>query len=152
MSQPELLAALEGHPFLSGLTQRHLHLLATGVRAVRFAVGEHLGREGQPADTFYLIQTGHVTIGIHTPDRGVVVVHTVGAGHALGWSWLVEPHRWRFDCRAIDAVDSLAFDAQWLRERCEQDHELGYYLLNRFVEMIGSRLASTRLQLLDVLR
>jgi CRP/FNR family transcriptional regulator, cyclic AMP receptor protein len=152
MTETKVLGAFGGHAFLSGLSQRHLMLLASGVRPVRIAAGDYLGREGEIAGAFYLIGAGNVTLGIHTPDRGVVVVQSVGPGSAVGWSWLVAPYRWRFDCRAAEAVEALAFDAQWLRERCEQDHELGYHLLKHMVEMIGSRLAATRLQLLDLLR
>ncbi len=42
-----------------------------------------------------------------------------GPGEVVGWSWLVPPHQWQFDCRAIDAVRGLAFDAEWLREAAE---------------------------------
>lgn len=83
-------------------------------------------------------------------DRRVVTVQTVGPGEVLGWSWLVPPYRWQFDCRAADAVRGLTFDAEWLRERCEQDHELGYLLLKQLVIVIASRLAATRLQFRDL--
>jgi hypothetical protein len=41
-------------------------------------------------------------------------------------------------------------DAHWLREKCEQDHELGYHLLKQLVSVIASRLTATRLQLVDI--
>jgi CRP/FNR family transcriptional regulator, cyclic AMP receptor protein len=152
MTQTSVLGAFGGHVFLSGLSERHLMLLASGVKPMRFAPGEYLAREGQSANAFYLIQTGYVALELHTPDRGVVPVQTVGEGQALGWSWIVPPHRWRFDCRAVDHVEALAFNAEWLRDRCEQDHELGYQLLKHLVGVVASRLSATRLQLLDLHR
>jgi hypothetical protein len=47
-------------------------------------------------------------------------------------------------------VKGVVFDAAWLREKCTQDHELGYHLLKQLVTVIASRLAATRVQLLDI--
>ena len=41
-----------------------------------------MGREGEPADRFFLVQSGYVSLGIHTPDRGVVV-HKLCQDYAL---------------------------------------------------------------------
>jgi CRP/FNR family transcriptional regulator, cyclic AMP receptor protein len=150
MSETGILGTFASHAFLSGLNQRHLMLLASGVRPFTAAPNEVLGREGELAKAFYLIQAGHVELGLHTPDRGVVPIQTVGPGEIVGWSWLVPPHRWQFDCRAMDAVKGLDLDAEWLREKCEQDYELGYHLLKQLLTVVANRLAATRLQLLDI--
>ena len=150
MSEQGVLGAFDGHTFLSSLSERHRMLLASGVRPFTAAPGELLAREGETAKAFFLIQAGHVAVDLHTPSRGVASIMTVGPGEIVGWSWLVPPHRWQFDCRAVDAVQGLLFDAEWLREKCEQDHELGYQLLKQLVTVIANRLAATRLQLLDI--
>ncbi len=150
MTEQGILGAFASHPFLNSLSEQHRMLLASGARPFTATKGELLAREGEAAKTFYLIQTGHVAVALHTPDRGVVRIQTVGPGEIVGWSWLVPPHRWQFDCPAIDPVQGLSFDAEWLREKCEQDHELGYHLLKQLVTVIANRLAATRLQLLDI--
>jgi CRP-like cAMP-binding protein len=150
MSEQGILGAFTSHAFLAGLSERHRLLLASGARPFTAAAGELLAREGEPAKAFYLVQAGHVALTLHTPDRGAVPIQTVGPGEIVGWSWLVPPHRWQFDCRAADPVQGLAFDAEWLREKCDQDYELGYPLLKQLVGVIANRLAATRLQLLDL--
>ncbi len=145
-----VIGAFADHAFLKDLGDRHLMLLATGAKPASFAAGDYLAKEGEAAKAFFLIRSGHVALGTHSAERGNVDVQTVGPGDALGWSWLVAPHRWRFDCRAIDKVNAIAFNAEWLREQCEQDHELGYQLLKHLIGAIAGRLAATRLQLLDV--
>jgi CRP/FNR family transcriptional regulator, cyclic AMP receptor protein len=149
MSESGLLGVFGGHAFLNGLGPRHLMLLASGVKSVRFGAGDYLGRDGETAKAFYLIQSGHVALEMHARDRGAVPVQTVGPGEVVGWSWLVAPHCWRFDCRAVDAVQALAFDAEWLREKCDQDHELGYQLLKHLVTVMASRMTATWQQLLE---
>ena len=150
MNDQGILGAFASHAFLASLSERHRMLLATGVRPFTVAAGALLAREGETAGAFYLVQVGHIALGLPTPDRGVVSIQTVGPGEVVGWSWLVPPHRWQFDCRALDAVQGLAFDAQWLRDLCDQDHELGYHLLKQLVTVIAHRLAATRVQLLDI--
>jgi CRP/FNR family transcriptional regulator, cyclic AMP receptor protein len=137
------------HAFLAGLSERHLLMLASGARPFTAAPGELLAGEGDSARYFYLIQSGHVDINLHDSKRGDVLIDTVGPGEELGWSWLVPPHRWQYNCRAKDAVQGIRFDAEWLREKCEQDHELGYHLLKQMVSVIASRLASTRVKMLQ---
>jgi CRP/FNR family cyclic AMP-dependent transcriptional regulator len=146
MTTQGLLGTFAGHLFLHGLKEHHLMTLASGVRPFTVPAGEFLAREGQTANAFYLIQSGAVELGTRLAGRGVPV-QTVGPGEVVGWSWLVPPHRWQFDCRAKDTVRGLALDAEWLREKCEQDHELGYQLLQHLLGVIASRLAATRVQL-----
>jgi CRP-like cAMP-binding protein len=152
MSKRAVAEAPTAHAFLDGLNERHRALLTSGGHRFSAGPGEIFAREGETAKAFYLVQEGHVALDLHTPDRGVVPIQSVGPGEVVGWSWLIPPHRWQFDCRAIEAVQGLAFDAQWLRQQCERDHELGYHLLKGLLTVVAKRLAATRVQLLDIYR
>ncbi len=150
MTEPGIPDAFASHPFIQGLSEQHRVRLASGVRPFTASPGEYLAREGEPAHAFYLIQSGQVEIGTHLAKGGAVPIQTVGVAEVVGWSWLLPPYRWQFDARAVDAVQGLAFDAPWLREQCERDHELGYQLLKQLLAVVGSRLAATRVQRLDI--
>jgi CRP-like cAMP-binding protein len=147
MSESKILGNFANHAFLRGLSQRHLMTLISGARPFTAAPGELIAREGDPARAFFLIQGGHVAIEAHFSDQNSRRVQTVGPGEVVGWSWIVPPHRWRFDCRAVDTVQGLSFDASWLRQQCEEDYQLGYHLLSHLVDVIASRLAATRAEL-----
>jgi CRP/FNR family transcriptional regulator, cyclic AMP receptor protein len=95
MSEPGLLETLAGHPFLSGLEQRHLTTLAAGAELFTAKAGTFLAREGDSGNTFYLIRTGHVALCTHTAMHGEVRIQTLGPGEMFGWSWLVPPYRWQ---------------------------------------------------------
>ncbi len=103
------------HPFLQSLADKQRTIVAAGVRPFTTIAGEQLAREGELADALYLIQSGHVAIEIHREGQGSIRLQTVGPGEIVGWSWLLPPHRWQFDARAVDAVSGLTIDAQWLR-------------------------------------
>jgi CRP-like cAMP-binding protein len=148
MSETSILGTFANHAFLRGMSQRHLMALVAGARPFTAAPGELIAREGETARVFFLIQSGKVDIETHLSGQDAVRLQTVGPGEVVGWSWIVPPYRWRFDCRAVDNVQGLSLDAHWLRDQCEQDYQLGYHLLKHLVEVIASRLAATRMQTL----
>jgi hypothetical protein len=50
----------------------------------------------------------------------------------------------------VDQVRAVHFDGACLRQKCDDDHSLGYKLLMRFSNVLVSRLQATRMQLMDV--
>jgi CRP-like cAMP-binding protein len=135
---------------LEGLTDDQLALVARYARDVTFEPGSLLVHAGQPADEFYILTRGSVTIETRGPARGPLVIQTVEQGDLVGWSWMVEPYVWHFDARATVATRAIAVDARKLRKQCEHDPAFGYALLKRFVPVIAQRLEAARLQLLDL--
>lgn len=134
----------------AGLSATDLGLLAGCATSVEFPEGRLLFREGDDADTFFLLGAGRVALELHTVDRGGIVIETIEAGEVVGWSWLFEPYRWHFDARAASDVDAVAFDAASVRAACEQDTALGYELMRRFGQVMIDRLQHTRVRLMDV--
>ena len=137
-------------PVFEGLDQDQLELIAGCAGNAVFAAGERLFREGDPADTFFLLRHGLVALDAYVPNRGQLTVETVGPGEIVGWSWLLPPYRWHFTGRAVDLVRAVQFDGACLRGKCEDDPALGYELMGRFAQVLIERLQWTRLRLLDV--
>ena len=111
--QPDLKAPLEvqiaEHPFLRGMAEPHLKQLAGCAMPSRFAPGTFLFREGDPANRFYLIQTGFVSLEQDGREVERVRIGTLGPGDCLGWSWLFPPYYWHFDAQAIERLSALFF-------------------------------------------
>jgi CRP-like cAMP-binding protein len=146
----EIRDLLAVHPLFAGLEDEYLDLVAGCGRNVRIRAGEWLFREGDPADTFFVVREGRATIEIHLARGGSFLLDSIGAGEVLDWSWLFPPFRWQFDSRASDDVRAVAIDGACLRTKCGDDHDLGYALMQRFAQLLVERLQSTRLRLLDV--
>lgn len=141
---------LAAHPFFQGLPEEDLQLLAGCASNVRFEINERIAREGEEANEFYLIREGRVALEVFAPERGSIIIQTLGTGEILGWSWLIPPYRWRFDARAVERTRAIALNGQCLRAKCEENPRLGYELLKRVTSVFVERLLATRLQLLDV--
>lgn len=143
---------LEKHPFLAHMEPEWLDLLAGCTQLVGYGAGHYLGRTGEPADTFYLLLSGRVSLEIDTPNRRPVLIQTLEPGDLVGWSWLTPPHRWRFTAQALEPVRALELQGTALRYLCEEHPALGYELLKRLVAVIAGRLTATRHQLLSHMR
>ena len=136
--------------FFQDFDDATLNLIVPHVTTKTFDAGQYILHDGDSADTFYLLRHGTVAIELAAPPRGRLVLQTLTEGDLLGWSWLVPPHRWSFDARAVSLVRALALDAKKLRAVCEQNHDFGYLLLQRYVRVMAARLTAARLQMLDL--
>ena len=143
----ELIAA---SPVFQGMSQAHLELVAGCGRNVHHGADVYLLREGDPADTFFLIRHGAVALEVNGPGRGALVIETLHPGDPVGLSWLFEPYRWQLDARTTEPCSLVALDGACLRGKCESDHELGYELMRRFASDLVDRLQAARMQLLDL--
>ena len=129
---------LPDHPFFAGLDADALALVAGCAVNMHARPGEYLFREGEPADSFFVIREGRVALEMRLPT-GAGVLDTAEQGEVLGWSWLVPPYRWTFDGRAVEHVRAVRFDGGCLREKCAADPELGYAFLQRIVRVMSPR-------------
>ena len=150
MEVHDLGGVLAEHPFLSGLKPEHLALVAGCASNRRLDAGEYVAREGDQADEFYLLREGQLALEVFAPEFGARRILTLHEGDVVGWSWLLEPHVWKFDARAVTAIRMIAVDGKCLRGKCELDFELGYRFYQRVARLIEDRLTATRLQLLDL--
>jgi CRP-like cAMP-binding protein len=139
----ETLAPLVNHPLLGKLSTRNQRVLAA--TGEPFAVeSAMLAHEGDPARTLFLIQSGFVELTTIDRRGRRVLVQTIGPGEIVGWSWMVPPYLWQFEVRAAGRVCGVQYDAEWLRDRCEQDRDLGYELLRYMYGILADRLSATR--------
>lgn len=145
---PAALEDVAQHPFLRGLNGSHLEALADCAMRVRFNPGDVIFREGDPANRFYLLIKGKVSVE-ETNEHGTFIVQTIGAGDVLGWSWLFPPYYTHFDARAVEATEAMFFYGTRLREMCEDNHDLGYEMLTRIAKIVINRLTSTQKRLIE---
>jgi CRP/FNR family cyclic AMP-dependent transcriptional regulator len=138
------------HPFFQGLDDSMITMFAGCAHNVHFRPGEYLFHEGEPADAFFVVRHGRVSLEVRAAAGPALVVDTVHDDDVLGWSWLVPPFRWTFDARATDQTSATAFDGGCLREKAMADPVVGFALLQRVVTVMSERVQSARVRLLDL--
>jgi CRP-like cAMP-binding protein len=136
------------HTFFAGMKQDYSEIVAGCAKNVRFEPGEYLFREGDVADQLYLLRSGQVALEVDSPN-GPTTLQTVGESEIVGASWLVPPYRRGLSAKALELTRAIALDAACLRGKCEDNHDLGYEMMKRFMPILIQRLRAARLQILD---
>lgn len=140
---------IKAQPFFKGLDNHQLQLLTDSALEMQFEAGQIIMKEGHPANRFYIILEGKVSLESEIKDRGVVSIQVIGPGDDLGWSWLFPPYYMHFTARVLEPVKTIFFYGTPLREQCEKDHELGYQLMSRVAEVATICLRSTQQRLAE---
>ncbi len=143
----KLLAEL---PFFEGMNPAFIESLGGCASNVRFRARDVLFRENEPANHFYILESGRIALDISCAGRGAVTIETIGAGKVVGWSWLFPPYQWSYGARAVEDVKAISLDGRCLRDKCEQDPALGYDLMKRFSQIMLRRMQRARMQTLDI--
>jgi CRP/FNR family cyclic AMP-dependent transcriptional regulator len=146
-----IVQALTRMPIFAGLSAERLRILSDAAMRTHFRAGQMIFRQGEPANRFFLIESGKVSL-IDEQNSEPCRFGVLGSEEVLGWSWLFPPHFWNFTARAIVPTDAVLFYGTQLREACEADHDLGYELMKRFSAVMVQRLQSSRVELIQARR
>ena len=107
--------ALDSHlrsvPIFAGLTDEFLNRLRDRVQLVRFEPGQVICRQGDPADSFYLIRIGFVKVSQAFPG-GEMVLAYLGRGGYFGEIGLLGEGGRVATCAALDHVEVVRIGAE----------------------------------------
>lgn len=137
---------LRRYPNFTGLPESDLAEIAKISRAVEFAAGEELFREGNTASEMMFVIAGEVNIVYTLGDGREVVADTLVAGDPLAWSALLEPHRLTASGVGSKAGVLLVTDAKELRRLAEENKEFGYTMMKEVAKTLRTRLSAMRVQ------
>ena len=148
----DIYRLVAAHPFLAGMSADHIKLLAGCATLKRFQQEKFIFHIGEPANGFYLITDGAVSIEGSVSEHGAITADTLSAGEPLGWSWLFPPYQWHFHARAVRPTTIVFFDGATLHQLCNEDLTLGHELFKRMSEVMVRRLQTSRAKLIEARR
>jgi CRP/FNR family cyclic AMP-dependent transcriptional regulator len=100
--------------------------------------GESLFREGDPANTFYVLLKGCVKLSLG--EIGQIVYIVSNAGEAFGWSSLIGRENYSASAEYMAPTKLLKFDREKLQKVLEKDTANSLILFKRLAEILGNRL------------
>jgi CRP-like cAMP-binding protein len=100
--------------------------------------GEWLFREGDPANTFYILLKGRVKLSLGDTGHSVYIVSN--AGEAFGWSSLINREHFSASAECTAPTKLLKFDKEKLHQVLEKDPVNSLILFKRLAELLGNRL------------
>ncbi|HEV2057615.1 MAG TPA: cyclic nucleotide-binding domain-containing protein [Methylomirabilota bacterium] len=116
--------ALDTHlrsvPLFDGVTDDFLRQLATRIELVRFEPGQVIFRQGDRADSFYLVRIGFVKVTKSFPGGDLVVAYQA-RGSYFGEIGLLEDDGRRIaTCTALDHVELVKIGAEEFRDMLQR--------------------------------
>jgi CRP/FNR family transcriptional regulator len=105
-------------------------------------------REGDEADTFYILQEGQISIQYvicpqpdYCQDARILLDQP---GDFMGWSSLVKPGRMTASGYCLSDVRLLAIDSKKLKNLIEQDSHMGFVIMKELAGSINKRLREAK--------
>jgi CRP-like cAMP-binding protein/Fe-S-cluster-containing dehydrogenase component/ferredoxin len=106
--------ALESHlravPVFAELTDEFIESLRNKVELLRFTPGQAICRQGEPADSFYLVRIGFVKVS-QTHPGGEMVLAYLSRGEYFGETGLLKGDVRTATCSALDHVEVVRISA-----------------------------------------
>jgi CRP-like cAMP-binding protein/NAD-dependent dihydropyrimidine dehydrogenase PreA subunit/ferredoxin len=119
--------ALDDHlrsvPMFASLTQDFIDVLRNNVELVRYTKGDVICRQGDIADSFYLVRLGFVKVSEPHPG-GELVLAYLGRGSYFGEIGLLGEGRRTATCTALDHVELVRIHAAEFHQMVEQFPEV----------------------------
>lgn len=107
MSRQDIEQVIADAPFFDGLATDAVTFLASCARRASFSDQEAVFTHGAPADAFYLLLSGGITVEIGAISGPPLMLEEPTAGSMLGWWWPIPPYRWHFQVRAVALAEAL---------------------------------------------
>lgn len=142
--------AFKATSFAKDLPPEVVEAISQCANVERYSSDTIIFREGTVHDQFGIVVEGSVGLAMHVPGRGSLRILSVGRGEVLGWSPLLGGGAMTATARVIDDAVILSANGAELRQLCERDHNVGYYVYSKLAMALSARLLATRLQMLDV--
>ncbi len=148
MISPEILRR---YPYFAGIDEASLREIAmTAEEKPSIPAGTRVFSEGEPVKHLGLIVRGEVNIQYLLGTGEMRTVDTLVAGDLLGFSALIEPHKYTSFGTTTQQTDLVLFDASKLRDLCNRAPQLGYRLALHIAKLLADRLEGARVQLAAV--
>jgi CRP-like cAMP-binding protein/Fe-S-cluster-containing dehydrogenase component len=110
---------LRGVPMFAEFSPEFIERLKDSVELVRHAPGQTITRQGEPADSFYLVRIGFVKIAEEYPG-GELVLAYLSRGDYFGEIGLLSGGIRTATCTALDHVELVRISADDFREMVER--------------------------------
>ncbi len=110
-------------PLLASLTDEQRQSVLTAARTRRYAKGDTVFHEGDPADSLHLVASGRLAVHTATTDGDTVTLNILSPGDFFGELSLLRDGEERIrtaTVAALEPVETLAVTANVFQDICEQ--------------------------------
>lgn len=129
--------------FFDTLTDNELKEILALAKQEDFREGDIIFNEGDGGDKLYVIIAGAVRISKHIPGIGEEALSVLRTGDYFGEMALIENITRTADAKAHEGSSVISISKEDLQSLMEQNREMGYKILTKFVETLSRHLRET---------
>jgi CRP-like cAMP-binding protein len=138
-------------PFLKGVSQEHIALLAEKFERCEFPAQEMIFAQGDPAVHLYILRRGEVAIRFKPYDGEALTVSVIKPGGVFGWSAALGRHRYTSGALCTEESEVYRIRGADLHKLCLDHPQTGVVILERLATVIAERLRNTHEQVIKML-
>lgn len=135
---------LRNIPLFAGLPTGRLKLIAYTAEIVRFAPGEVIVRQGDPADAIYIITDGEAEVRLHDAEGHDVLLATMGRHSLFGEAAVLSRGRRTATVQAKSPVTTFKISDKVFLDLLRQSPEISLQVMTVLAQRLES--TSARLQ------
>lgn len=151
MISPELL---KWYPLFAELSPYLVNEISLLSNEIEIAKGEWLFYEEAPADKFYIVIEGSISlttnIFLNGRAQNIQAVGPIGPRELLGWSALIKPYHYTLGARAREKSRLIEIEVSSFHDLLEDNLEFGFSFINSIAELIRERMNGIYIQLLSL--
>lgn len=145
------LSDLKNVPMLQGLGDEALEKMLPLAKLENYKADEVIYESDAPADDFYILRSGKALLEGDISDDVTISLASLKPGYLFGWYALVPSYSHTMRARATEPTEVIAFPGDGLRALMDENHDLGYRLMNRLFMLVRRRLDYRSEQFMKIL-
>ena len=120
----------------AGLPTARLKLIAYTAEIVRFAPGEVIVQQGDPADAVYIITEGETEVWLHDAEGNEIKLATMGPNSLFGETAVICKGRRTATVKAKDRVTTFKISANLFLDLVRQSPEIGMQVMTVLAQRV----------------
>ena len=134
------------------LEDQMLQALAPLAEKKHFEEKDIVFEEGLDAQWFYMLLSGKVLLKVDVNPAVTISLGAVKPGYSFGWSSLLEGMQYTSQAACAEPCEMLVLDGSKFKEVLDQDHTMGYLVMEGIVRIMENRLKRRTEQFIKTLR
>ncbi|MCF8033391.1 MAG: Crp/Fnr family transcriptional regulator [Desulfarculaceae bacterium] len=137
---------------VQNLAEKMLAALAPLAEERHFEEKDVVFEEGLAADQFYMLRSGKVLLKVDVNPAVTISLGAIKPGYSFGWSSLMEGMTYTSQAACAEPCEMLVLNGAKFREVLDQDHTMGYQVMDGIVRIMENRLKRRTEQFIKTLR
>ncbi|MCB2228170.1 MAG: Crp/Fnr family transcriptional regulator [Desulfarculaceae bacterium] len=146
------LSELKQIYLVQNLDEKMLSALAPLAEKKQFEEKDVIFEEGVEAEWFYMLLSGKVLLKVDVNPAVTISLGAIKPGYSFGWSSLMQNMQYTSQAACAEPCEMLVINGSKFREVLDQDHTMGYQVMDGIVRIMENRLKRRTEQFIKTLR